>query len=238
MAALLVAGGFKSVAPYQPQLEVLDEGRGADPAWRPVVNSPAAGAALPGSTVTLSGALLRGVTLGPCGEPYQAATNFPIISLERLDDGERWVAGSSSWHATSTNVSIPARAPRGWYVVRPTVNAIDGVGAALYIGQLPDSGTPDAGTADAGTVDAGTGGGAGGGSGTGGGAATGGGSAATGGGSAATGGGTAAAGGGSAAAGGGSAATGGGSAATGGGTAATGGGLGDRRRLGDRRAAW
>jgi len=169
----VIAGGKSGAGTPLSATDVFDEGRGAQPAWAPIL--PAIHAA-PGQAVVFNGTRLMGISSATCDNFAAGFANFPVLTL-RGTSGDVWPAPVSSWDAGSATVTGPASVPVGLYTATVTVNGIPSIGAPFALGGvLGDTcSTPDAclsracinthcapppvyatGAADGGTVDGGS----------------------------------------------------------------------------------
>ncbi len=121
---VLVAGGWSDSSALAGA-EVYDPGLDFSDAWRPVVNPPAASLVL-GSPLALSGS-------GLCGYQYNEAssggtnsspTNYPLVQLRRLDNGQvLWLSPSAFGATAYTSLPVMGISP-GPALVTVFVNSI------------------------------------------------------------------------------------------------------------------
>jgi uncharacterized repeat protein (TIGR01451 family) len=119
--------------------EVYDLGLSFDPAWRPslaVVTSPL----LPGSPLTIAGSGLRGhgLTEASSGTNSSSATNYPLVQLRRVDNGQvRWLLPDPGqpFSATAFTALPVAGLPGGPYLVTVFVNGIASVSQMITVSE-------------------------------------------------------------------------------------------------------
>jgi len=101
-------------------------------AWRPTI-SVAPAALQAGASFTLSGAQLNGLSQAVgYGDDVSAATNYPLVRLERADGrtyycrtfGHSTMAVATGASMETTNFYVPAVVPRGSYQLRVVANGI------------------------------------------------------------------------------------------------------------------
>lgn len=99
---VLVAGGMSGSASFSSASDLLDAALGFQEVWRPTLNTPAAPASL-GSILSLSGSGWRGYQYGEAssGGVQSSATNFPLVWLRRVDNGQSLWLSPYSFSATA-----------------------------------------------------------------------------------------------------------------------------------------
>ena len=136
---LLRTGGFGgdgSVA----SAELYDRGLGFDPAWRPslaAVTSPL----LPGSALTIAGSGFRGygLTEASGGATRNSATNYPLVQLRRLDNGQvRWLLPDPDQpFSAATFTALPITGLSGGpHLVTVFVNGIASLSRMIYASEI------------------------------------------------------------------------------------------------------
>ncbi len=119
---VLVSGG-NGASNFLTTAELFDEGRGAQPAWTPVLTTAPAGV-VSGSTLTLGGQLFTGVSEASGGNTQTSATNYPLALLQAADGGVLAYAAGTAWSASSLTVTLPATLQNGPYWVRVIVSGV------------------------------------------------------------------------------------------------------------------
>lgn len=103
-------------------LLVYTAGGTPNPAWAPSINSISTTALTPGTTASLSGTQLAGLSQGAAyGDDVQDNTNFPLVRITNLKSGAVTYARTSNWSSvsiapgasSSTDFSIPKSTPAG-----------------------------------------------------------------------------------------------------------------------------
>jgi hypothetical protein len=101
---------------------VYTAGGTANPAWAPSISSISSTSLRPGSTASLSGSQLAGLSQGAAyGDDVQDNTNFPLVRITNLKTGVVTYARTSNWTSvsiapgasSSTDFTIPAGTPAG-----------------------------------------------------------------------------------------------------------------------------
>jgi uncharacterized repeat protein (TIGR01451 family) len=134
--------------------ELYDRGLGSNPAWRPslvAVTSPL----LPGSALTIAGSGFRGygLTEASSGTTMNSATNYPLVQLRRLDNGQvRWLLPDPDRPFSATTfTALPVTGlPGGPHLVTVFVNGIASLSRMIYASEinLPPIAHDDAYTTD------------------------------------------------------------------------------------------
>jgi hypothetical protein len=152
---VLVVGGAQNLNSYVASAELYDEGRGALPAWIPRLSGPLPSAP-PGSSLTVTGSLFRGVSQASGGATNDSPSNYPLLWLQPVGDGTPAFAPFTVFTATTATYSLPASLTDGPYTGWVIVNGVLSNGQTISIGSIgqPDAGSADGGATDAGTADA------------------------------------------------------------------------------------
>ncbi len=103
-------------------LLVYTAGGTPNPAWAPSINSISTTTFKPGTSASLSGTQLAGLSQGAAyGDDVQDATNFPLVRITNSKTGVVTYARTSNWSsvsiapgaASSTDFTIPKTTPAG-----------------------------------------------------------------------------------------------------------------------------
>jgi hypothetical protein len=103
-------------------LLVYTAGGTPNPAWAPSINSISTTTFKPGTSASLSGTQLAGLSQGAAyGDDVQDATNFPLVRITNSKTGVVTYARTSNWSsvsiapgaASSTDFTIPTTTPAG-----------------------------------------------------------------------------------------------------------------------------
>ncbi len=132
---LLVVGGENPMASYRPESYLLDPGLGFQDAWRPVASGVPA-VISPGVAVSVTGTGFRGLSEASSGGFQGSATNYPLVQLRRLDNGETRflpLGTSPGFSATSFTSSGAWTMNHGPAVVTVFVNGIPSTTAYTLI---------------------------------------------------------------------------------------------------------
>jgi hypothetical protein len=104
------------------QMLVYAAGGTANPAWAPSISSISTTSLKPGSTASLSGSQLAGLSQGAAyGDDVQDNTNFPLVRITNDKTGAVTYARTSSWSSvsiapgasSSTDFTLPSTTPAG-----------------------------------------------------------------------------------------------------------------------------
>jgi len=145
---VLVAGGRINLNTDLASAEIFDAGLGLNNAQRPTLASvklsePAlplsvqfAGSGLRGSTQAPAGALVG--SEGSAGGSGNAATNFPLLQLQRVDNEQQFFVPAapslSAWTDSALTTSTLTGLPQGLYRATVFVNAVPSVSRLLTLG--------------------------------------------------------------------------------------------------------
>lgn len=123
---VLVVGGENPMASYRPESFLYDPGLGFQDAWRPVASGVPA-AVSPGQGVAITGSGFRGFSEASSGGFQGSTTNYPLVQLRRLDNGESVflpLSPASGFSATSSTSTGAWTMNHGPAIVTVFVNGI------------------------------------------------------------------------------------------------------------------
>jgi hypothetical protein len=132
---LIAGGGGYYGNDYTNSAELYDPGLGFNDAWRPVVSSIAFDPAQP-TKMIVAGSGFRGTSEASSGNYTNSATNYPILQLQRVDNGQTTFILSdpaAMWSETSFTSASVSGLPGGTYRATMFVNAIPSVGQLIVI---------------------------------------------------------------------------------------------------------
>jgi hypothetical protein len=113
-------------------IEVYSDGRAANAAWLPVINSVPTSLAA-GGTYAIDGVRLNGLTQASAyGDDYQSATNYPLVRITMLASGHVFYARTSGMTSmavaprtvSSANFLVPAGIETGAGILEVVANGI------------------------------------------------------------------------------------------------------------------
>jgi hypothetical protein len=134
---MLVVGGKNSDSVVLASAEVYDPGLGFQPAWRPTLTTASSPLVL-GSRLQLSGIGFRGYGFSEAssGSSQNSATNYPLVQLRRLDNGQvRWLRPDPAARFSATTfLSAPVNDfPTGPALLTVFVNGIPSVSKVIIV---------------------------------------------------------------------------------------------------------
>jgi hypothetical protein len=111
--------------------------------WQPVISSVASRLA-PGSTYTLSGTQLGGLSQGASyGDDVQGSTNFPLVKIVNSATGHVFFARTTNWTVSvaanapgSTSFKVPANMEAGASTLYVVANGIPSAGTPVCISRV------------------------------------------------------------------------------------------------------
>ena len=136
---VLIAGGFNSVSGYLNAAETFDFGLGFSDVRRPTITSATDPLLMPASLV-LSGSGFRGDSEASGGMPQGSSTDYPVVQLMRIDNGQVFYPLSdpaTSWSDTmfssQTIGATDTLLPKGGYRVTVFTNGIPSIQKLIEI---------------------------------------------------------------------------------------------------------
>jgi hypothetical protein len=136
---VLEAGGYIGVHNYLSSAELYDVGLGFNSSWQPQIASSNSPLLLPGSLV-LSGSQFRGVSEGSCGSTTDSSTDYPLIQLRALENGQTTFLPPTIWSTNSFTSSPLTNFPPGYAMVTVFVNGIPSAASILDVSSMDFSG--------------------------------------------------------------------------------------------------
>ena len=142
----LVTGGSSSGG-IQAGAELYLRDLGFSDSWRPtIVTTPAA--LLLGGKATLSGTLFKGLSEASGGNTQNSSSNYPVVQLQRLDNGQQLFPGldsASLWSDTQLTVAALQGIAPGPALLTVFVNGIPSLAKPIVVGgDIDGDGIPDA----------------------------------------------------------------------------------------------
>jgi len=122
-------------------IEFYSDGKPPAVAWQPVIDSVPT-SLVPGSTYTVSGLQLNGLTQAAAyGDDYQSATNFPLVRITIMASGHVFYARTTGMtsmsvtphHASSATFLVPAGIETGAALLEVVANGIPSDAADVTI---------------------------------------------------------------------------------------------------------
>jgi hypothetical protein len=127
---VLVAGGYNGS--YLSSAALYDIGLGFSESRQPQIATCTSPLSLGGS-LALTGSGLRGVSGGSGGNTQDSPTDYPLVQLRSLENGQTLFLLSTNWQ-TNAFTSAPVWGfPPGWTLATVFVNGIPSTGSVLNI---------------------------------------------------------------------------------------------------------
>lgn len=130
---VLLAGGLlNNSGTLNSTTELFDLGQGFANARRPVIAT--VGPLEPAGTLTLAGADFAGDSGASDGSTKDSSTGFPLVQLQRVDNGAvKWVAPGTNWSATAFQSVPQSNLAHGPYRVTVFANGIPSVARIVAV---------------------------------------------------------------------------------------------------------
>jgi len=131
---VLLAGGFNSSStPYcLSSAELYDVGLGFSPSWQPQIAAVTSPLSLGGS-LALAGSRFRGISGGSSGHSLDSSTDYPLVQLRSLENGQTIFLPSANW-STNSFASAPVNSfPPGYALATVFVNGIPGTSSVINV---------------------------------------------------------------------------------------------------------
>lgn len=131
---VLVTGGFKYAGHADPPAELFDLGLDYQAGWQPQIST----ANLNNNGVlNLIGSGFRGISEGSTGNFYSSPTNYPLVQIRRLDNGQiKWL-NPLSWTSSAYSGQSLANFPNGYALITVFANGIPSKSIVLGVDLLP-----------------------------------------------------------------------------------------------------
>ena len=128
---VLIAGGFTNGAATSLAL-VYDSSHGFSNSWRSQITGISPTLAQGGS-LSITGALFRGISEAASGNEQSSATDFPLIQARSLENDFIWFLPSTNWSTNSFRSAPMTGLPPGMARAIPFVHGIPGTSAVFSV---------------------------------------------------------------------------------------------------------
>jgi hypothetical protein len=100
---ILIAGGQDFSFNILASAELYDAGLGFSATWQPLIATATSPLSL-GSSLTVSGSRLRGISEGSCGSSQDSPGDYPVLQLHSLQTDQIVFVPSTSWSGSSVRL--------------------------------------------------------------------------------------------------------------------------------------
>jgi hypothetical protein len=130
---LLIAGGQDFNFNLLSSAELYDAGLGFSAAWQPQIAAATSPLSL-GSSLSITGSRLRGISEASCGSSQDSASDYPVVQLRSLQTDQILFVASTSWSAGSVVSAAVNGLPLGHALATVFVNGIPSAATIIRIG--------------------------------------------------------------------------------------------------------
>jgi hypothetical protein len=130
---VLIAGGQDFSFNILASAELYDAGLGFSASWQPLIATATSPLSL-GSSLTISGSRLRGISEGSCGSSQDSPADYPVLQLHSLQTDQIVFVASTSWSGSSVVSAAVNGLPVGHAFATVFVNGIPSASSIIRIG--------------------------------------------------------------------------------------------------------
>jgi hypothetical protein len=128
-------GSFLALGPTV-SAELYDPGLGFSNSWQPQISSPISSLGL-GGTLAISGLRFRGIGGASGGTTQDSPTDFPVLQIQAVENGQIAFLPSVSWTTNSFTSAALTNFPVGYAFVRIVVNGIPSAASMSSVSATP-----------------------------------------------------------------------------------------------------
>lgn len=133
---MLVAGGYPAWYGDPAFAELFDTGLGYSNAWQPqILNASSPFNVLDG--LTLSGSQFRGISEGAAGVSQDSPSDYPLVQLRSIENGQTMFISPTNWSATSFMSRPISYFPAGYALATVFVNGIPSTSSIVLVPPPP-----------------------------------------------------------------------------------------------------